>query len=249
MKLFSRRKIYSRPALAGYGCIGGSIRLKPNCRLLFAIIIIGTMAVLGGAFLIIANHQVSRKYSDRIYTIENVPAEPVALILGSQVWDNQQLSSILEDRILTGLALYQNGKVKKLLLSGDHGRKDYDEVNAMKKYLLERGVNANDIFLDHAGFCTYDSCYRARDVFGAKSLIIVTNGFHLPRALYIANELGIDAIGVASDRRHYLAARYNNLREILACGKAFYQTNIAHSKPAFLGASIDLTGSGLVTQD
>jgi SanA protein len=145
--------------------------------------------------------------------------------------------------------LYKRGKIRKLILSGDHGASDYDEVNAMKLFVVRQGVPADDVFMDHAGFRTYDSCYRARDVFGVRSMTIITNGFHLPRALYIANTLGIDAVGVASDRRRYRTENYNNLREFAARCKAYVDINILKLKPKYLGPRIDITASGLVTQD
>ena len=147
-----------------------------------------------------------------------------------------------------GIKLYKTGKIKKLILSGEHSSKYYDEVNVMREYAVAHGVNENDIFLDHAGFSTYDSLFRARDVFGVKSMIIITNTFHLPRALYIANELGINAVGVSSDLRKYIGENYNNIREFFANIKANFDL-IFKAQPKYLGPKIDIQGSGLVTHD
>ena len=115
--------------------------------------------------------------------------------------------------------------LKKILMSGDHGQEDYDEVNAMKKYAVEKGVAADDVFMDHAGFSTYETMYRARDVFQAKKVIIVTQKYHLYRAVYIARALGLEAYGIASDPRPYSSVVYNNAREFLARVKDFFDRN------------------------
>jgi SanA protein len=213
------------------------------------IIITAVMLGLFTIVIVVINNTVATKYSDRIYDIKSVPAKNVGLILGAQVWGNETVSDILEDRILAGIELYKQGKIKKLIMSGDHGAKDYDEVNNMKRFAISNGVKAQDIFMDHAGFRTYDSCYRARDIFGVNSMVIITNEFHLPRALYIANKMGIDAIGVKSDTRKYASAGYNNIREFFARVKAFIDVDIMKPNPKFLGGKIDIKGDGTVTQD
>ena len=138
------------------------------------------------------------------------------LVLGAKVNSNGTLSHMLEDRMSTGVDLYQSGAGKKILASGDHGRDSYDEVNHMKQYAVGRGVDPDDVFLDHAGFSTYESMYRARDVFEVKSAIVVTQKYHLYRAVYNARRLGIDAYGVAADKRVYGKPVYNFVRESLA---------------------------------
>ncbi|MBI4833935.1 MAG: YdcF family protein [Planctomycetes bacterium] len=207
------------------------------------------LALLLSISAVMMNHSIASGYSNRIYDINEVPACEVGLVLGALVWNSGQPSDILEDRLLTAIELYRLGKVKKLLISGDHGTKQYDEVNVMKAFMLKCGVKCEDIFMDHAGFRTYDSCYRARDVFGVRSMVVITNEFHLPRALYIANKMGIGAVGVKSDRRRYLSANYNNAREFLACCKAYLDVNIIKPLPKYLGVRIDIHGNGEVTQD
>ncbi|OGL43121.1 MAG: hypothetical protein A2W05_04960 [Candidatus Schekmanbacteria bacterium RBG_16_38_10] len=218
-------------------------------KITFRIVFIAVLFLFFSAISLMAiNSHISNKYVSKIYSINDVPHRYVALVLGAKVW-SQELSDILEDRLLTAISLYRGGKVEKLLLSGDHGKKNYDEVNAMKRFVVERGVDEEDIFMDHAGFRTYDSCYRARDVFGVNSMVVITNKFHLPRALYIANELGIDAIGVSSDLRRYRSENTNNMREFLADGLAYFDITILQTKPEFLGPRIDISGNGLITQD
>ena len=134
---------------------------------------------------------------------------PVAIVLGALVWPSGTMSDIFKDRVDTALELYKQGKVEKILISGDHGRKNYDEVNSAKDYLLEQGVNSEDIFMDHAGFDTYDSLYRARDVFGVKQAIIITQNFHLPRALYIGQKLGLEVTGLSADKHLYAGLKGN----------------------------------------
>lgn len=171
-----------------------------------------------------------------------------ALVLGAAVWGEDTLSHVLEDRVLQGIDLYERGSVKKILMSGDHGKEDYDEVNAMKSYATEKGVPADDIFMDHAGFSTYESMYRARDVFKTDKIIICTQQYHLYRAVYVARALGIEAYGVPSNPRPYRSAIRNNAREILARVKDF-GTSIIKPEPTYLGEAIPINGSGALTDD
>ncbi len=179
---------------------------------------------------------------------EDSKIRPAALVLGARVWNNGDLSSIFKDRVKTAIKLYEENKVKKILVSGDHGQKDYDEVNAAKDFLLENGVEPKDIFLDHAGFDTYDSLYRARDIFQINSLIIVTQNFHLPRALYLADNLGLEACGTSADLQKYVGEKARERREQLANIKAWLNI-FFNSKPKYLGNSIDISGDGQETWD
>jgi SanA protein len=208
-----------------------------------------TLILLLIIFIIAAHATVAGKYYNNIIDFTRVPAHDVVVVLGASVWSNARPSNILEDRLLTGIELYKKGLTKKMLMSGDHGQENYDEVNTMRTYAQRMGVAEDDIFMDHAGFRTYDSLYRAREVFGLHNCIIVTNNFHLPRALYIARELGIDAIGVKSDLRVYQDQALNDVREFFARIKAFLDVNIIKPKPKYLGEKIDINGSGMVTRD
>lgn len=172
------------------------------------------------------------------------------LVLGCAVWNNETLSPMLRDRVTTGLALYQDGVSEKLLMSGDHGRENYDEVNHMKQFFVDAGVDPEVVFLDHAGFSTYESMYRARDIFGIKKVVIVTQGYHLYRAIYIARALGVEAYGVASDLQDY--ALYtdvrNAIRESLARIKDF-GVCIVKPEPTYLGDPIPISGSASLSDD
>jgi vancomycin permeability regulator SanA len=179
---------------------------------------------------------------------QSTPQSQAALLLGARVYADGRLSDILKDRADTALDLYNSDKVERILVSGDHGQTTYDEVNAMRDYLLEAGVPADDIFLDHAGFDTYDSVYRAKHIFQAESLLIVTQDFHLPRALFIARGVGVEAYGVSADRHQYIMANYNELRESLARVKAYVEVLIG-AKPKYLGAAIPLSGDSKKSWD
>lgn len=169
------------------------------------------------------------------------------LILGALVWKNGQPSHVLEDRILTGTDLYHSGISDAILMSGDHGRNSYDEVNAMKKYAVGQGVPKERIFTDHAGFSTYDSCYRAGSIFRAKKVVIVTQRYHLYRALYIARGLGLDAYGVACDRRSLYGKRRKYVREFFAGIKAFCAVMLK-VRPKYMGEEIPIqTSTGSMT--
>ena len=169
------------------------------------------------------------------------------IILGAAIWGDKP-SPMLEDRLLEGIKLYQNNVSSKIIMSGDHGRKEYDEVNMMKNYAIEKGIPSENIFMDHAGFSTYESIYRAKNVFQAKKIVIVTQKYHLYRALYIANRLGIEAYGIGADPRKYVGATKRELREILARDKDFIKC-IFKPEPTYLGDTIPVSGNGDVTND
>jgi len=173
--------------------------------------------------------------------INDLPETEVVLVLGAKVYDRGVMSDMFQDRVETAFDLYQNGKAKKILISGDHGEKDYDEVNTAKDYLLKKGVESENIFLDHAGFDTYDSLYRAKEIFEISSVTISTQNFHLPRAVYIGKSLGIETYGFSADRNLYAKISYNKVREIFSKVKAFLNVNF-HSKPKFLGEKIPISG-------
>ncbi len=182
-----------------------------------------------------------------VKTTEAKPADAV-IILGAYVRPDGVLSYILQDRLDTGLNIYNRGLAPKIIVTGDHGQKNYNEVQAMKDYLLDHGVPAENIFMDHAGFDTYDSLYRARGIFQVKSAIIATQNFHLPRALYIADRLGLQVQGVET-RLVYPWWYRSALRDRAAQVKAYIDVEIFRSKPRFLGEVIPINGDGRVTQD
>lgn len=184
-----------------------------------------------------------------IVSVETAPQADAILILGAFVDGDGDPSPVLADRLEYGYQLYQAGKAPKILVSGDHGTSHYDEVNAMKEYLLKKGVPKEDIFLDHAGFNTYDSMYRAKEIFQIKSLLISTQAFHINRSIFIARNLGMDAYGYPSPDKEIYRMAYLNFRENLAKVKAFGDVVILRRTPQFLGESISIQGDGTITHD
>ncbi len=170
------------------------------------------------------------------------------VVLGCKVHDNGAPSDMLEDRLKRGIALYQLGAAPKLLMSGDHGRQNYDEVDAMKRYAVDARIASADVFMDHAGFSTYETMYRAKEVFCADKIIIVTQQYHLYRSLYVAQALGMEAYGVDADYRNYYGQQARDLREVLARVKDFVMT-IFMPEPTYLGSTIPVSGNGELTHD
>lgn len=170
------------------------------------------------------------------------------LVLGCLVKNNGEPSHMLEDRLKMGVSLYNAKAAPKLLMSGDHGQKEYDEVSAMKTYAVNAGIPSSDVFMDHAGFSTYESIYRAKDIFQAKKIIIVTQEYHLYRALYIANALGLEAYGVCADYRTYSGQTMRDIREVVARVKDVVFT-VLKVEPTYRGDAIPIFGDGNLTND
>lgn len=170
------------------------------------------------------------------------------IVLGCQVKSDGTPSHMLSDRLDRAVELYKMGAAPKIIMSGDHGQTTYDEVNTMKQYAIDAGVPSEDIFMDHAGFSTYETVYRAKAIFGVKKAIIVTQEYHLYRALHIANCFDVDAIGVNADYRTYTGQLKREVREVLARCKDFI-TAIFKPKPTYLGETIPVSGSGDITND
>ena len=188
-------------------------------------------------------------YDNRIITVaEALRLEDVdcILVLGAGVYANRYPSAMLEDRLVEGIRLYKYGVTDRLLMSGDNGRVNYNEVKVMKDYAVESGVPSAHVFQDHAGFSTYESMYRARDVFAAKKIVVVTQNYHMYRALYIAQSLGLDAYGVAADPRAYAGQNMRECRELLARSKDVICC-IFKPLPTYLGDVIPVNGNGDVT--
>lgn len=191
------------------------------------------------------------KEKSRVLSVDEVSdiQADCILVLGAGIREDGSPTWMLEDRIKIGDWLYQQGCASKIIMSGDHGREEHDEVNTMKNYAVAEGVPSEDIFMDHAGFETYDSLYRAKEIFGAEKIMIVTQEYHLYRALYIADMLGLEAYGVPSDLRFYSKKMaYWKFREYLARVKSFGKC-IYKPEPKYLGEPIDLSVSGDVTND
>jgi SanA protein len=168
-----------------------------------------------------------------IFSVEKVQPKPVAIVFGAGLWRDGSPTPVLRDRVATAAELYFIGKVKKLLMSGDNSHKDYNEPAAMRAYAIQLGVSSEDIVLDYAGRRTYDTCYRAREIFKVDDAILVTQNFHLPRALYTCNALGVQSVGVSSDMRAYRRRSLAiwNLREFPATLVALWQVHISQPVP------------------
>jgi len=197
------------------------------------------LVVLIGTVFVFSQLLVLHSADGRIFDVEEAPSERVVIVLGASVLRSGQPSDMLADRLLTALDLYHAGKAEKFLLSGDHGKVDYDEVESMRKFLLEREVSEGDIVLDHAGFDTFDSMSRAKKVFGLNEALVVSQSYHLPRAIYVAENNDLEVFGVSADRQNYVKIEYFKLREMLARVKAVLDVWL-RSKPKFLGEEISI---------
>ena len=212
-----------------------------NAGILLAITVIA-------GFILGATYQITKEpiaLAEEAAAMEDVDC---ILVLGCKVKSNGVPSDMLEDRLRRGVELFHAGAAPKLLMSGDHGTMTYNEVQSMKQYAIDNEIASSDIFMDHAGFSTYESIYRAQDIFQAKKIIIVTQEYHLYRALYIANALGIEAYGVDADYRNYSGQTAMDIREILARNKDFL-TSIFKPEPTYRGDVIPIWGSGDLTND
>ena len=210
-----------------------------------SVALLGLLLVAGFNLAVIRSAEKHLLSVDKAVSLEDVDC---ILVLGCKVHGDGEPSDMLEDRLLRGLELYETGAAPKLLMSGDHGQTDYDEVDSMKHFAVDRGVPSENVFMDHAGFSTYESMYRARDVFQAKKIIIVTQGYHLYRAVYIARALGLEAYGVDADLRNYSGQSGRDFREILARVKDFW-TCVFQPEPTYLGLPIPISGDGNLTND
>ncbi len=200
--------------------------------------------------LVAANIWVLVSGTPRFDTVAQVPREPVAIVFGAGL-DGTRPSLVLKDRLDATIALYRAGKVPKILVTGDNSRPGYDEVSAMRTYLIAHGVPAGVITRDYAGFDTYDSCARARQIFGVHRAVLVTQDYHLPRALFTCQHLGVDAVGFSvPDWQHHPAQagfRYPlhmqvsfTVREWFARAKAVWDTDVTHRAPSVGGPRLGL---------
>ena len=224
---------------------------------LFVVLLSILLSICVGASFIVAasilglNAYVKGVGGDNIITPEEaVELEDVdcIIVLGCLVKSSGDPSDMLADRLERGIDLYKKGAAPKIIMSGDHGTIDYDEVNTMKQAAIDAGVPSSDVFMDHAGFSTYESIYRAKEIFEADKIIIVTQEYHLYRALYIAEKLGVEAYGVNADYHTYRGQIKRDVREVLARCKDFV-TVIIKPEPTYLGETIPVSGDGDITND
>ncbi len=222
-------------------------KLLKNKAVKGVIIAVLCACLLGGVTVVGINAYMISYVNDYILTAEDLENEnfDCVMILGAGLWDDEP-SPMLRERLEFGLKAYETGCTDKILMSGDHGREEYDEVNTMKDFAIENGVAADNVFMDHAGFSTYESMYRARDVFKVEKMVIVTQKYHLYRAVYDARKLGIDAYGFAADKLIY--GVHNDIRESLARTKDFFYC-IIEPEPTYLGDEIPISANGSLTDD
>ncbi|HEX7541203.1 MAG TPA: ElyC/SanA/YdcF family protein [Anaerolineales bacterium] len=196
-------------------------------KILFALAVLGLL-------ILILSRLVTGLYARPItYTAADVPARRVAIVFGAGLWRDGTATPVLQDRIQTAANLFFAGKVEKLLMSGDNRFVDYNEPAVMREVALSLGVPEDAIVLDYAGRRTYDTCYRAKAIFGVTEAILVTQAFHLPRAIYLCSQLGIDSVGVAADLRVYRKSSvlYWNMRELFGTVAALWDVKISHPVP------------------
>lgn len=216
-------------------------------KLTFIIFIIIGIITVSGVFMV--NWFVKLSTKDKIienYT--NIKDADAILILGCEVKPDGSLSLMLKDRLDKGIELYKNGVATKVIVSGDHGRDDYDEVNAMKKYMIQNEVPSEDIFMDHAGFNTYDSMYRAKNIFNVNKCVVVTQKYHLYRSIYIGNALEMETYGVPAQNIKYVGQLGRDIREVLARDKDVVKC-IFKPQATYMGDTIPVSSNGDITND
>lgn len=208
------------------------------------------LVTITGSFLL-SNH-VKSNAKKNITTIDKLSerkeAADAVIVLGAYVRPNGNMSLILKERVDMGIDIYNAGYANKIIMSGDHGQEDYDEVNTMKDYAISQGVPSEDIFMDHAGFSTYESMYRAREIFEAEDVIVVTQEYHLYRAVYDGKVLDLQVEGIACDKAVYSGDTIRKVREVLARVKDFGYSLIK-PEPTYLGETIPISGNGNITND
>ena len=220
--------------------------MKTFLKIIGSLFCIGCFAL---AMIFALNTRIVQKTDREIKNLQNTESGyDCILILGAGVHEDGKPSLMLKDRLERGIELYKAGVSEKIIVSGDHGSVGYDEVNVMKDYLIAAGIPSENIFMDHAGFSTYESIYRARDIFCVKSMVIVTQKYHLYRALYIADCFELDAVGVPAAEIRYYGQTYRDARELLARAKDWIYT-VIRPLPTYLGEKIPVWGDGNLTND
>jgi len=203
-----------------------------------------TKFAIGGAIALVlvvaaANLYVLWSGGDSTSSVADVPKTEVAIVPGALVERDGDLSVMLAARVEQASRLWHAGKVEKILVSGDHGTWKYDEPDTMRKALVRDGVAPEDVFEDHAGFDTWATMVRARRIFGVDEAVVITQGFHMPRALYLADAAGIDATGLTADLHHWgYQGRKSTVREVLSRVKAV--ADVTLDTPAMAGPKIPI---------
>lgn len=204
--------------------------------------------VLALVIVVVTNSNVTAKAEKAIFTeLKDVPKAKVAIIFGAGI-NGDQPSRYLKDRLDAGISLYKNYKVDKILLSGDNGRDEYDELTVMKQYCQKNGVDSAKIYIDYAGFDSYSTMYRAKYIFNVDTAILVSQKYHLSRCIYLGDELGVKSFGYSADRGVYPGYRYYAFREKLSVTKAVLDV-IRNRKPKYLGKQVDVNGKSNYTKE
>lgn len=206
--------------------------MKWFLRIILSLLVI---SLLGLLCVYLINRHVHGYTDQRLETsMTEIPTEDpprIAIVFGARVWDDGRLSNVLYDRVLTAVELYRAGRVRKILMSGDNPTAEYDEPTAMKEAAIQLGVPEADIVLDFAGRRTYDTCWRAREIFEVKKAVLVTQEFHQARALYLCNNMGVESVGITANRRRYLGERRWAVREFFSVASAWFEMNFIPFDP------------------
>jgi SanA protein len=211
-------------------------------------IVLGIILAISGSILFIYAY-ISIKGNSRIFKIDDLPrGVDCIIVLGAQIIGNRKPSPMLQDRLDGAVDLFRAGVSDRIIVTGDHREDNYNEPRVMYKYLLEQGIPDEAIFMDHFGLDTYDSIYRAVHVFQVKTAVIVTQRFHLQRALYIGDKLGLDCVGYATNPRLYASTPYMLVRELGARLKALYETN-TDASPGKMSPPFPISGDGRDTRN
>ena len=214
-------------------------------KLLLILIFAGLLSAGG------INWFVVRRSGKEIQSLQKLASQKsrkadAVVVLGAKVRKDGSMSLMLKERVDLGIQAYKQGLADRIIMSGDHGTGGYDEVSTMKTYAIEKGVPSEHIFKDHAGFSTYETMYRAKDVFRAKSIIVVTQKYHLYRAVYDAKALGLEVKGISCDKAVYKGDKARKFREAIARIKDFGYTAVK-PKPKYLGKAVPVSGNGNTT--
>ncbi len=216
--------------------------MKKMFKYLVCLIIIGVLVVFGiDLYVVYSTKSMIVSEYDSLNDVDCI------LVLGAGVYDGEP-SPMLKDRLDTAVMLFNEGVSEKIVMSGDHMNESHDEVNVMKTYAVDEGINSSSIFMYHAGISTYDSIYRVKNIFKAKKVVIVTQEYHLYRALYIAKSLGLESYGFSADTIRYSGQFMRDVREVLARNKDFVKT-IFKPESKYLGEVIPVSSDGNITND
>ncbi|MBF4485913.1 ElyC/SanA/YdcF family protein [Flavobacterium sp. CSZ] len=206
------------------------------------------LAIIGLVAIVSVNYYVKSSTKKNIYySIKKFPKNDVGIIFGAGI-NGDQPSKYLKDRLDAGISLYKANRINKILLSGDNGSDEHDELTVMKNYCFNHGVDTTKIFIDYAGFDTYSTMYRAKHIFNIKKATLISQEYHLNRAIYIGQKLGIKSVGYSANNGEYLGYKYVTFREYGSIFKSFFDV-LRNREPHFLGNPIDINGVSNYSKD